>query len=126
MLKANVVSIPLHLQGSGFDEAIFNKTNELCELLARSVEASLAKIKEAERAAVERLEQYFPQERLLTLKEAAAYLHYKPRTIDSYTSPSKPPLITFTMIGGEKRFKRLWLDQAIEQGAVKARVVRPL
>jgi hypothetical protein len=96
------------------------------ELIKEIGTAAIERIHDAEHIAIQRIEEYVPQERLLTLKEAAAYLHYRPRTIDGYTTSGKEPLICFTMIGGKKRFKKRWLEEAIERGAVKPRGITRL
>ena len=81
-----------------------------------------AKLEHAERAALKRLNEYVPQDRLLTSEEAAAYLQYSVRWLNGATS-GKSPRIKFTVLGGRKRFRKQWLDEAVERGEVKPRKV---
>lgn len=104
-------------------EASLRQVGDLIQAIGT---AALARIHDAEHAAVQRIEKYTPQDRLLTLKEAAAYLHFSPSTIDGYTAPGQAPLIQFTMIGRKKRFKKIWLDQALDSGSVKPRATPAL
>lgn len=87
-----------------------------------AAQAAIDELERAQAAALERLEQFTPTERLLTLKEAAIYLQFSPRTIDEYTR-GESPKIQFAILGGEKRFRLRWLDEAVESRAVKPRKV---
>lgn len=56
----------------------------------------------------------------MTVPEAAAYLGFSPRTIYAWVSQD-PPVLKFSRLGGELRFKKQWLDDALERGAIKPR-----
>lgn len=123
MGKPNVIESGITPQATLQTE--FNVTAlRLGALLTECAHSAMASILAAQSAAVERLEQYVPQDRLLTLKEAATYLGYKERTLHEWTKPGKSPLIQFRVLGGEKRFRKSWLDAAIDSGAVKPREVK--
>lgn len=105
------------------DLEILRKAREISDLISDKLNTFLLDLSQAQSYALERLEEWTPRERLLTLKEAAIYLGYESRTLDSWTAPGRPPLIKFTKLGGEKRFRKAWLDEAVERGAVKPRGV---
>lgn len=107
-----------------YDADILRKAREISDLISDKVATFLLDLTQLQHDCIERLEEWTPTERLLTLKEAAIYLKIKPRTLDSYTSPSRKPLVQFTKLGGKKKFRKAWLDTAIESGSVKPPVVR--
>ena len=58
--------------------------------------------------------------RLLTMKEAAAYLGLQPATLYEWVGARK---ISYTKMGRLTKFDRRYLDKFIEQHTVKARAV---
>jgi len=121
-MNASVVQsgiVPQRLLKSEIADAI----DHLTKLMARRAEEAFEAIETAQHNAVERLEAFVPQDRLLTLTEAAAYLGYQPRTLQAWAS-GKQPKIQFTLLGGEKRFRKAWLDAAVDNNSVQPRKVR--
>ncbi|MEY2561833.1 MAG: hypothetical protein QOH88_26 [Verrucomicrobiota bacterium] len=120
---ANVVESGLHpASAPTLDRKVMELTANICSTFTASVRESLTRITQAERAAVARLEQYVPTERLLDRHEAAAYLKLKLRQLDALSSP-RNPLIPFNRIGGLKRFQKNRLDKWLDDSEVKARSV---
>lgn len=107
-----------------YDAEILRKAREISDLISNKLATFLLDLTQLQHDCIERLNEWTPTERLLTLKEAAVYLGYESRTLDSWTAPNRPPLVKFTKLGGEKRFKKAWLDEAVARGAVKPKVVR--
>lgn len=103
-------------------EQLLQKARELGYFVEAHLKNFFLDLIQLEGFALEKLRDYTPTDRLLTLKEAAAYLHYEPRTVYSWCKREKP-LIQHTYLGGELRFRKAWLDSAIDNGSVKPRGV---
>jgi hypothetical protein len=97
---------------------VLEYTESICAAFIATVRESLLKIKEAESAAIERLNEYVPTERLLTSKEAAAYLRIPLRSLHLMTCPKNHEL-PFNWISSQKRFRKAQLDTWLNDNEVK-------
>lgn len=95
----------------------------LADMLANCAVDALSRIQQAECEGLRRLEEYTPQDRLLNLKEAAAYLGFKPRTLRDWCS-GLHPILQHSLIGGELRFRKAWLDAAVERRSVGPKKIK--
>lgn len=86
----------------------------LAEAMVAEAWDCIETLRNAETQAIESLRAYVPAERLLTTKEAAAYLRFTPRWLDERTRPGSIPSIPFILIGGEKRFRKESLDRWLD------------
>jgi hypothetical protein len=97
---------------------IAGHADAMCAAIKSSVAGCLARIQDAERNAIERLNEYIPTEPLLDSKQAAAYLKMPLRTLHAQTSPGNPQL-PFVWIGGLKRFRKVSLDAWLSDNELK-------
>lgn len=97
---------------------IAEHADAMCAAIKYSVAGCLARIKEAEQNAVDRLNAYVPTEPLLDSKQAAAYLKMPLRTLHAQTSPGNLQL-PFVWIGGLKRFRKVSLDAWLDDNELK-------
>lgn len=120
--KSNIVAHSFE-QGAGLDREIHELAYQLGVCLTNRVESLIDELVTAEKAALTRLAEYVPQDRLLNVKEAAAYLKFSPRWLDEGTRPGKSPVVPFILIGGEKRFRLSSLDQHLTRLEVRGKKV---
>lgn len=104
------------------DNEIHEASEKLGALIIQRATAALTVIRQAEKAAIEQLNEYVPTERLLLLEEAAAYLRMSPRSLDEGTRPGREPVMPFLIQGGRKKFRKASLDAELEQMEVRAAV----
>lgn len=124
MLAANIVESGLHPKPAPtLERTVLQHTEGICDAIMATVKQSLANIKAAENAAVERLHEFVPTERLLDRKEAAAYLHLRVRQLDVMTRPGSTE-IPFNKIGGLKRFRKDRLDGWLDETEVRKRAIK--
>lgn len=117
--RANIVQSGLHPKPPpSLETKVLAHTEDICNAFMSTVKASLDRIHEAENAAVDRLQTYWPTEPLLTRQQAAAYLNIKLRMLDVMTRPGSTQ-IPFNKIGGLKRFRKPALDQWLTDNEVK-------
>lgn len=123
-MKTNIVESGLHpAPEPTLERAVLQHTEQICRSMMATVKQSLANIKAAENAAVERLTAYWPTEPLLTRQQAAAYLNIRLRMLDVMTRPAGTD-IPFVKIGGLKRFRKVSLDQWLAEHEVKKTALR--
>jgi hypothetical protein len=96
----------------------------IAELLATISHDVIRVLHEGEQDALKRLNEYVPTERLLDLKEAAAYLNVTRRWLDEGTRPGREPVAPFLVIGGKKQFRKASLDAELERREVKPTEVK--
>jgi len=119
----NIVESGLHPKPPPtLERTVLQHTEGICDALTAAVKASLARIKEAEVAAVERLNEFVPTEPLLTRKQTAAYLGIRLRQLDVLTRPGSTA-IPFNKLGGLKRFRKCQIDRHLEDMEIKKRKV---
>lgn len=116
MARANV--IPSGIEPASVDRELLDLVAQIESLFRKRVLMTLHAIQQAEADCLARLHEYTPTERLLDIKEAAAYLKYAPRTLDSWTRPGCIPKIPFILLGGEKRFRKTALDSWLDRQQV--------
>lgn len=122
--RPNIVQSGLHPKPpASFEKRVLDHTEDICRAFQSTVRASLDRIHEAENAAVDRLQIYWPTEPLLTRQQAAAYLNIKLRMLDVMTRPGSTD-IPFNKIGGLKRFRKPALDAWLEQHEIKKAQVK--
>lgn len=122
MTAPNIIASGLSPQGNA-QEKFAVLTNALCGTLALLCQQALTELEAARADAVARLNTYIPTERPLTIPEAAAYLQLQPRTVQAYTS-GKHPTIQFTLVGGQKRIRKAWLDTWLDKNSAKPAEVK--
>jgi hypothetical protein len=124
MGNANIVESGLHPKPPPtLETRVLAHTEDICNAFMAAVRASLARIKDAELAAIARLETYAPTERLLDRHEAAAYLKLRVRQLDVLTRPGSTQ-IPFNRIGSLKRFRKPALDQWLADTEVTKKAVK--
>lgn len=124
LASEKIVESGLHPKAPpSLETRVLAHTEDICRAFLSAVKASLDRIKEAEAAAIARLETYVPTERLLDRHEAAAYLRLRVRQLDVMTRPGSTE-IPFNKIGGLKRFRKPALDQWLSDNEVKKAKVR--
>ncbi len=122
-MKTNIVESGLHPEPAPtLERTVLQHTDDICKAMRAAVKQSLANIKAAENAAVERLTAYWPTEPLLTRQQAAAYLNIKLRMLDVMTRPASTQ-IPFVKIGGLKRFRKLALDAWLDEKEIRKRAI---
>lgn len=105
------------------DAKVLELTEQICIAFIGTVKESVLKIKEAERTAIARLNEYVPTEPLMDSKQAAAYLRIPLRTLHLMTSPSNI-VLPFNRVGDRKRFRKAQLDSWLERNEVKPKGVK--
>jgi hypothetical protein len=119
-----IVESGLHPEPApSLDKRVMTLANEMCRVLTDSVRESLARINDAEKNAIARLNEYVPTEPLMDSKQAAAYLKMPLRTFQAKSSPSNP-LIPFCFIDGLKRFRKTSLDSWLDRIETKSAEVQ--
>ena len=98
---------------------------QIAQALKDKINSILSHVTEAEKDCVKRLNEYVPTDRLLTLEEAAAYLHFSVKWLNAQTKPGKTPTIPYVMIGTDKRFRKSALDARLEEIECKPKKLRP-
>jgi hypothetical protein len=105
------------------ERAVSECVDAMCRAIRSSITASLARINDAEKNAIARLNSYVPTEPLMDSRQAAAYLKLPLRTLQLKSCPSNP-LIPHCFIDGAKRFRKSSLDAWLDSVEVKAPEVR--
>lgn len=121
MPKSNVIPMPEPERET--DRKFLLTATMLGELFHRCACEALERLQKAEAIGIERIAEYTPQDRLLNLKEAAAYLGFKPRTLRDWCS-GEHPILQHSLIGGELRFRKAWLDAAVERRSVGPKKIK--
>ncbi|HEY2711400.1 MAG TPA: hypothetical protein VGI60_02715 [Chthoniobacterales bacterium] len=98
------------------EKRILRAANLVGKLFEEFTKEALRRLNKAEDEALERLRDYVPTERLMTLKEAAAYLNFSTRWLDEGTGAKrKTPIVPVIRIGASKRFSKRAIDQHLAQ-----------
>lgn len=105
------------------EQNVLEYANDIGVAFITLVRESVLKIREAERAALSRLNEYVPTEPLMDSRQAAAYLRIPVRSLHLMTSPHNIEL-PFNWIGGQKRFRKAQLDSHLERNEVKPKEVK--
>jgi hypothetical protein len=100
------------------ERAVSESTSSICHAIASSIAASLMRIREAEKNAITRLNEFVPTEPLMDSKQAAAYLRIPLRSLHLMTCPKNLEL-PFVWIGGVKRFRKASLDAHLDNAEIK-------
>lgn len=116
-----IVESGLHPQSS--EQKVLDYADEIGMALVTLVRESVLKIKEAERQAIARLEEYVPTEPWMTAKQAAAYLQIPLRSLHLMTCPKNIEL-PFNWIANQKRFRKAQLDAHLLRNEVKRKETR--
>lgn len=105
------------------EQNVLEYANDIGVAFITLVRESVLKIREAERAALSRLNEYVPTEPLMDSKQAAAYLNIPLRSLHLMTSPHNQEL-PFNWIGRQKRFRKAQLDAHLDRNEVRPKEVK--
>ena len=110
--------LPMPQSEPRLERAVADSTDAICRAIKASISASLERIREAEKSAIDRLNEYVPTEPLMDSKQAAAYLNIPLRTLQLKSCPSNP-VVPHCWIDGAKRFRKTSLDAWLDRNEVK-------